>query len=298
VQTASKAHSAKELLGPASVRSEKESYFWGWVDDNGNVSPYDLSVTEKLENVRIGGYGSLKTSIGGHKYELNIDLMEQKNLDTRKKRIVVKASAQWWFRGDAAWYPYPREDALKLALAKLRKEEGVLLHGDNGDRFVNLVRCVQTNVLTHREREIHEGPLAVDDKVKVSAPACKIDHVAKGEAFGSEDCVRDIEDSFICPLSRRIMRDPVMTSVGSTYERQYIEKYLLEHNVDPVTHEELPTKELVDNRSLREAIEEYLADHEESEPQRDDTVATKAATKKRSSWLTRGLRLSAKKSSQ
>ena len=63
--------------------------------------------------------------------------------------------------------------------------------------------------------------------------------------------------AFLCPLSNRIMRDPVQTMVGSTYERKYIARYLKTHDEDPETGMLLFDKGLRDNRGVRDAIEEW-----------------------------------------
>lgn len=64
--------------------------------------------------------------------------------------------------------------------------------------------------------------------------------------------------SFYCPISRQILRDPVVLSDGHTYERRHIERWLEEHSTSPVSNEALPQKATFPNHALRNAIEEYF----------------------------------------
>jgi N-acetylneuraminic acid mutarotase len=45
-----------------------------------------------------------------------------------------------------------------------------------------------------------------------------------------------IPRDFVCPISMEMMRDPVVTSIGNTYDRQYIEQWLISNNTDPLTN--------------------------------------------------------------
>jgi len=63
-------------------------------------------------------------------------------------------------------------------------------------------------------------------------------------------------DSFQCPLTKEVMRDPVMAADGETYERTEIEKWLAKGNrMSPLTGAELPNPLLTPNIALRQAIE-------------------------------------------
>src|SRR5437868_2157923 len=45
------------------------------------------------------------------------------------------------------------------------------------------------------------------------------------------------EDDLVCPITQYIMRDPVMTSNGETYERDAIEEWLKHNKTSPLTRE-------------------------------------------------------------
>lgn len=66
---------------------------------------------------------------------------------------------------------------------------------------------------------------------------------------------------FRCPLTRKVMKDPVVAPDGYTYERSAIEAWLEKHDVSPITNEDLTgrRKELVPNMTMRVAIQLLVA---------------------------------------
>ncbi|KAK9909205.1 hypothetical protein WJX75_008707 [Coccomyxa subellipsoidea] len=61
-------------------------------------------------------------------------------------------------------------------------------------------------------------------------------------------------DSFCCPITHEILRDPVVACDGYSYERGPITNWLQTHNTSPMTNEPLESKYLVPNRALLAAI--------------------------------------------
>ncbi|EKX52306.1 hypothetical protein GUITHDRAFT_65545, partial [Guillardia theta CCMP2712] len=71
---------------------------------------------------------------------------------------------------------------------------------------------------------------------------------------------KDFEDmppSFICPITNEMMRDPVSTCDGHSYERSAIEDWLQKHNTSPVTNLLLESTILIPVHALRNSIEEW-----------------------------------------
>jgi len=67
-------------------------------------------------------------------------------------------------------------------------------------------------------------------------------------------------DSFFCPVSFTLMRDPVMIETGHTYERDQIQKWLAANETDmkcPATGSELSSAAIYPNIALRRSIEEF-----------------------------------------
>eukprot|EP01027_Heterolobosea_sp_BB2_P022017 GEZU01032390.1.p1 GENE.GEZU01032390.1~~GEZU01032390.1.p1 ORF type:complete len:857 (+),score=225.75 GEZU01032390.1:111-2573(+) len=65
-------------------------------------------------------------------------------------------------------------------------------------------------------------------------------------------------ESFYCPLTHEIMKDPVMDPEGNSYERAAIEKWLYQNSTSPITRTPLSKAYLVPNRALCDAIEARL----------------------------------------
>jgi len=64
-------------------------------------------------------------------------------------------------------------------------------------------------------------------------------------------------DSFQCPLTMEVMRDPVITADGQTYERAEIERWFASgKSTSPMTGAELLSTTLTPNIALRNAIRE------------------------------------------
>ena len=68
----------------------------------------------------------------------------------------------------------------------------------------------------------------------------------------------DIPFTFICPLTKNIMKEPVITKYGSNYEKNAIENYLKENKKDPLTGNPLSLNMLKPNLKLKQAIEDYI----------------------------------------
>ncbi|KAI5076985.1 hypothetical protein GOP47_0009050 [Adiantum capillus-veneris] len=65
-------------------------------------------------------------------------------------------------------------------------------------------------------------------------------------------------DTFLCPLSKGVMEDPVSVVTGQTYERARIQEWFAcGNNTDPITKQILPVLDLKPNHKLRECIEEW-----------------------------------------
>ena len=69
--------------------------------------------------------------------------------------------------------------------------------------------------------------------------------------------------AFICPLSKAIMANPVMTPHGYCFERASIEEYIEEHQKCPLTGFQLEKSSLKTCFTLRFAIEEFKKGEEQ-----------------------------------
>jgi len=63
-----------------------------------------------------------------------------------------------------------------------------------------------------------------------------------------------VPDGFVCQILQEIMRDPVTTCDGHTYEREAIEEWLRRRETSPCTGLQLPSLQLTPNIGLKKAI--------------------------------------------
>lgn len=69
-------------------------------------------------------------------------------------------------------------------------------------------------------------------------------------------------EEFFCPISLRLMYDPVVIASGQTYERMYIEKWFHDgYDTCPKTQRKLENLSMVPNSSLQELITNWLKKH-------------------------------------
>ena len=62
----------------------------------------------------------------------------------------------------------------------------------------------------------------------------------------------------LCPISLDLMQDPVVAADGHSYERCYIQRWMLQSEASPKNNERLPATWLVPNHNLRKAILEWF----------------------------------------
>lgn len=70
-----------------------------------------------------------------------------------------------------------------------------------------------------------------------------------------------IPERFYCPITKRIMHDPVVDPEGHSYERTAIVQWLQMHSISPITRKPLLESELAPNYALKDAIEAMQAEH-------------------------------------
>ncbi|XP_022967307.1 E3 ubiquitin-protein ligase CHIP-like isoform X1 [Cucurbita maxima] len=82
------------------------------------------------------------------------------------------------------------------------------------------------------------------------------------ENYAVADAPSEVPDHLCCKITLDILRDPVITPSGVTYERAVI----LDHfrkvgNFDPITRELLDESQLVPNLAIKEAVQAFLDKH-------------------------------------
>ncbi|KAJ7973584.1 RING-type E3 ubiquitin transferase [Quillaja saponaria] len=71
-----------------------------------------------------------------------------------------------------------------------------------------------------------------------------------------------VPEEFRCPISRELMRDPVVLATGQTYDRPLIERWLKEgHRTCPQTQQVLSHTILTPNHLVKDLISQWCKDH-------------------------------------
>ncbi|KAL9188654.1 hypothetical protein ACHAXT_007032 [Thalassiosira profunda] len=87
-----------------------------------------------------------------------------------------------------------------------------------------------------------------------SAPARYAEKTAKhyrGDKYGRNS---DLPREFFCPLTKRLMKDPVRDGEGNVYEREAIERWLRVQSSSPITNGHLSVEMLRPDKELKRAI--------------------------------------------
>ncbi|RVW60576.1 U-box domain-containing protein 9 [Vitis vinifera] len=80
--------------------------------------------------------------------------------------------------------------------------------------------------------------------------------------FGVETENPALPQEFRCPISKQLMRDPVVVATGQTYDRPFIQKWLKDgHRTCPRTQQVLSHTILTPNNLVREMISEWCKEH-------------------------------------
>jgi len=79
------------------------------------------------------------------------------------------------------------------------------------------------------------------------------------------DCSSDVDvpSEFICPITQELMRDPVMSKYGHSYERQAILKWLVNHKECPMSRQPLKLSDLLTNHNLRSQIRRWQIENQQ-----------------------------------
>ncbi|KDO32106.1 hypothetical protein SPRG_03324 [Saprolegnia parasitica CBS 223.65] len=123
--------------------------------------------------------------------------------------------------------------------------------------------------VTSRNRfvAIHEHKFRVGGSIPPTLRAHLTAFYARHVRVRNERRQLAMHTSFVCPLTHRVMVDPVVAADGRSYERAAIAKWLETHEAAPGAETPLPSKALLPNLALRDAIREAAAKGTEQLPQ-------------------------------
>ena len=97
-----------------------------------------------------------------------------------------------------------------------------------------------------------------------AAAAAWLGHEEQLAALIAEEAARqqrDVPDWLCCKITMDIMRDPVITPDGISYERSVLLDHLAKNEIDPFTRQPLTKADLRQNYALKEACEVFLREN-------------------------------------
>lgn len=103
------------------------------------------------------------------------------------------------------------------------------------------------------------------DKIKIKDEHKKPDQnplafFSKGESEQAKKDLNEENKDLECPITGEIMEDPVMlVATGQSYEKKAIEKWLEDHDTDPLSGVKLEDKTLAPNIALRKLCQQALS---------------------------------------
>lgn len=96
-------------------------------------------------------------------------------------------------------------------------------------------------------------------------------HDSFGESNQERTHIESIYEAFVCPLTKKVMQDPVTTETGYTFERKEIEKWFKDcrdngkKTICPLTSQEIRSTNLNPCFALKNTIEEWRKRNEASQ---------------------------------
>ncbi len=145
--------------------------------------------------------------------------------------------------------------------------EEALVH--DGDRS-SIAPVKRSDILTAVQDLLHSADLSLNHDAKkmldsnlslqetLSQKERQIQTIEKRTNDIAKKAMKSV-DSFLCPITRETMVDPVICCDGHTYERSAIELWLRNNSRSPKTNQPLASKDLIQNHALRSAIESMNA---------------------------------------
>lgn len=133
--------------------------------------------------------------------------------------------------------------------------------------LLNKYRKVTREEQKHNDSAGHEDPLPFARPYNLSGKVEQHVNCSCGEAQTNMLSRPVPPKEFICPLSSRLMHDPVVIASGQTYERMWIQNWFDEgHDTCPETNMKLEHLSFTENAGMKELILNWCAKHNFSTP--------------------------------
>ncbi|XP_031560170.1 E3 ubiquitin-protein ligase CHIP-like [Actinia tenebrosa] len=137
---------------------------------------------------------------------------------------------------------------------------------------VELQKYLNKLVIEDRERSIAAMKESTLDDEEKDAEIQNIDHEAEKRLSQISDLFaevddrrkkREVPDALCGRISFEIMKDPVITPSGITYDKKVIEEHLQRvGHFDPVTRTDLRQEQLIPNLAMKDIIDDFVTKNE------------------------------------
>ena len=130
------------------------------------------------------------------------------------------------------------------------------------DNFINNINFFNIGYNTLKHKNIEENKSFFQKLKAHNSLKTKIIDITNDKNYISANSLNDhnnieISKEFICPITQKIMEEPVITPYGTNYEKSAIIDWIKRYNIDFKTENFLSEDMLVSNHILKIAIKEY-----------------------------------------
>ncbi|KAL9848369.1 WD repeat, SAM and U-box domain-containing protein 1 isoform 2-T2 [Geothlypis trichas] len=96
------------------------------------------------------------------------------------------------------------------------------------------------------------------NELKIESLGLRSKVLQKIEELRKTTSSASVPDEFLCPITRELMKDPVIATDGYSYEREAMENWISNRRSSPMTNLPLHSLMLTPNRTLKMAISRWL----------------------------------------
>eukprot|EP00466_Bigelowiella_natans_P017965 jgi/Bigna1/74743/fgenesh1_pg.30_\ len=247
----SSSYEAKSSSSNGSSKENIEGEILGWLDGNGSIQSVTKHLVKTLDMGSTQKEKKANTLLGTTLTQIHLHMLKQaqdlQDLRSKVKELREKVDV---YEGKPSAIAKCTDDITSSALRSLRPVFCLCFHENHAQQLKDLLKMEKMfDSSSQKLRKAIEGLYA------------------KTLTFPNE---------FLCPLTHEVLRDPVITKDGHTYERAAIELWLQRHDTSPLTNmvvlrtkekhnlfidDRLDDKVLTPNISLRNSILAFTEKH-------------------------------------
>ncbi|KAL8160595.1 hypothetical protein V2J09_002132 [Rumex salicifolius] len=140
----------------------------------------------------------------------------------------------------------------------MAKKEVAVAEGDPAAKAAELKRELKKMLRAIIDEEKDDSAFDAIERAKEVLCALRDLKVKKTTPFGLDGVPLSCPEEFRCPLSKQLMRDPVIVATGQTYDRPFIQKWLKSGNrICPRTQQVLSHTLLTPNLVIKDMISKW-----------------------------------------